>query len=97
MTNITKLEYITTSYSTSVDIPRSPSQVFNHIANHIPKFWPEDFEGESNRLDAQFTFRSGEGHYSKHRVSEFIENKKIVWLVTGSIRKSDGFEWTGTK
>jgi len=94
---MTKLNYINTAYSTSIEIPKSPAVAFNHIANNIPAFWPEDFEGESNQLNAEFTFRSGKDHYSKHRVSEFIDNTKIVWLVTDSIRKSDGFEWTGTK
>lgn len=28
---------------------------------------------------------------------EFVPNKKLVWLVTESIRKTDNFEWTGTK
>jgi hypothetical protein len=26
-----------------------------------------------------------------------VPNKKVVWRVTESIRKTEGFEWTGTK
>jgi hypothetical protein len=26
-----------------------------------------------------------------------VSNKKVVWLVTESIRKTDNFDWTGTK
>ncbi|MFI5124972.1 MAG: hypothetical protein ACHQDF_06580, partial [Chitinophagales bacterium] len=30
-------------------------------------------------------------------VVEFVPDKKLVWLTTKGIRKSDNFEWTGTK
>jgi len=33
----------------------------------------------------------------KNKIVEFIPNKKLVWLATESIRKTDGYDWTGTK
>ncbi|HEX4851904.1 MAG TPA: SRPBCC domain-containing protein, partial [Puia sp.] len=36
-------------------------------------------------------------HYSKSRVIELVPNKKVVWLVTESLRKTDNFDWSGTK
>jgi len=30
-------------------------------------------------------------------VIEFVPDKKVVWLVTESVRKTDNYEWTGTK
>jgi len=85
-------------YTTSIEVAKSPEVVFNHLLHDVAKFWPEDFEGESSKLNAEFIFRSGEGsHYSKNKVIELIPNKKVTWLVTESIRKTDNFDWTGTK
>lgn len=88
---------IKTNYTVSIEVVKSPAEVFNHILNDIPKFWPEDFEGESNKLNDEFVFRSDGGHYSKNKVVEFVLGKKVVWLVTESIRPTDNFDWTGTK
>ncbi|MBS1530550.1 MAG: hypothetical protein JSU01_09600, partial [Bacteroidetes bacterium] len=61
-------------------------------------YWPEEFKGECGKLNDEFVFRSGGGtHYSRHLVTEFVPGKKVVWLVTESIRKTDNFDWTGTK
>ena len=84
-------------YTVAIEVERSPADVFNHIVNDIPKYWPEDFEGECAKLNDEFVFRSEGGHYSKNLVTEFVPGKKVVWLVTESIRPTDNFDWTGTK
>jgi hypothetical protein len=90
--------YENVTYTVAIEVERSPEFVFNHILNDVSKFWPEDFEGESNKLNAEFIFTSGGGsHYSKNKVIELVPNKKVVWLVTESIRRTDNFEWTWTK
>lgn len=91
------LNYIEANYSVAIEVARSPIIVFNHLINDISKFWPEDFEGESTRLNDEFIFTTGDSHYSKNKVAELVPNKKVVWLVTESIRKTDGFDWTGSK
>jgi len=85
------------TYTVAIEVAKSPNDVFNHITNDLSKFWPEEFEGESTKLNDEFTFRTGDSHYSKNKVIEFVPNKKIVWLTTESIRKTDNFDWTGTK
>ena len=88
----------TAKYITSIEVVKSLEVVFNHLLHDVAKFWPEDFEGESSKLNDEFIFRSGEGsHYSKNKVIELVPNKKVAWLVTESIRKTDNFDWTGTK
>ena len=85
-------------YTTSVEIDKSPDVVFNHLLHDVAKFWPEDFEGESTKLNDEFIFTTGgDSHYSKNKVVELVPDKKVVWLVTESIRKTDNFDWTGTK
>jgi hypothetical protein len=87
-----------TKYTTSIEVAKPTEVVFSHLLHDVAKFWPEDFEGESSKLNDEFIFRSGEGsHYSKNKVIELVPNKKVTWLVTESIRKTDNFDWTGTK
>jgi hypothetical protein len=89
--------YTVANYTVAIEVAKSPNDVFNHLINDVAKFWPEEFEGESIKLNDEFIFRSGDSHYSKNKVVEFEPGKKLVWLVTESIRKTDNFEWTGTK
>jgi hypothetical protein len=84
------------SYTTSIEVPFSQKMVFDHI-NDVSKWWPEEFEGESTKLNDEFRLRSGDMHFSKQKLIEFEPNKKVVWLVTESIRKTDNYEWTGAK
>ena len=89
--------YTKARYTVSIQVEKSLRDVFNHIIHDVSKFWPEEFEGKSSKLDDEFIFRSGDTHYSKNRVIEFVPAKKVVWLVTESLRKPDNYEWTGTK
>ena len=79
-----------------IELAKAADDVFNHIIN-LAQWWPEDFEGDDIQLNTEFIFTTGDGHYSKNKVIEFIPNKKLVWLTIESIRKSDNYDWTGTK
>ncbi len=89
-------KYRPANYTVGIVIAKSPNDVFNHLIN-LKKWWPEDFEGEDIKLNSEFVFSTGDSHYSKNKVVEFVLDKKLVWLVTESIRKTDNFQWTGTK
>ena len=91
-----KKNYITTNYSVAIEVAKSPGDVFSHLIN-LKKWWPEEFEGESIKLNSEFVFRTGDTHYSKNKVIEFVPYKKVVWITTESIRKTDNYDWTGTK
>jgi len=77
--------------------------VFAHLIN--PKNWwvglfGEIIEGKSESINDEFSFRAGDGvHYSNQKLTELIEDKKIVWLVTESnlsfLKNND--EWARTK
>jgi hypothetical protein len=84
------------SYSTSIEVLFPPSVVFAHL-NDVSKWWPEEFQGASAALDDEFTLTTGDVHYSKQRIVEFVPFEKVVWLVTDSIRKPDNYVWTGAK
>jgi hypothetical protein len=83
-------------YSTSVEVPFPPAVAFANI-NKVAKWWPEDFDGESAKLNDEFVLSTGNVHISKQKVIEFVADKKVVWLTTESIRKTDNYQWTGTK
>jgi len=86
-----------TVYSVTIEVPRTPEAVFDVLINQVTGYWPEDIEGTIEALNDEFIFRSGADHYSKNRVTEFVPGKKLAWVVTDSIRKTDNFSWTGSR
>jgi len=93
---MTNNKYKSANYTVAIELAKFPDAVFNHLID-LSKWWPEEFEGESIKLNAEFVFRTGDAHYSKNKVLEFVPNEKLVWVATESIRKTDNFDWTGTK
>jgi len=93
---MTNKNYKAANYTVEMEIEKSPNEVFNYLIN-LKKWWPEDFEGEDIKLNSEFVFTTGDSHYSKNKVVEFVPTTKLVWLATKGIRKTDNFEWTGTK
>jgi len=87
----------TQKYTVAIEVAKPPKDVFDHLINDVPKYWPEEMDGKTTGLNDEFIFRTGDSHYSKNKVVEFVPDKKLVWLVTESIRKTDGFDWTGSK
>lgn len=94
------------SYSMTIEFKNSSQDVFSHI-NNVPEWWVRvaggqqtEFEGQSTKLNDEFILRHGKIHYSKHKLSEAVPNKKIVWFVTDSRLtwiKGNKEEWTDTK
>jgi hypothetical protein len=84
------------NYSVEIELAKTADDVFDHLID-LPKWWPEKFDGESIKLNSEFVFRTGDSHYSKNKVIEFVPDKKLVWLATAGIRKTDSYDWTGTK
>ena len=93
---MTNKKYKAANYKVDIQVAKPVNNVFNHVIN-LSKWWPEEFEGSCDKLNDEFVFRTGDGHYSKNKVIEFAPNKRIVWLTTESRRKADNFDWTGTK
>jgi hypothetical protein len=85
------------TYTVAIEVSKPGAEVFNHLLHDVSKFWPEEMEGQCAKLNDEFIFRTGDAHYSKNKVIECVPGKKVVWLVTDSIRKPDNFDWTGTK
>lgn len=88
--------YRSAVYTVEIELSKPPIVVFNHVIN-LSTWWPEEFTGEPLNLHREFIFKTGEGHYSKNKVIEYVPGQKIVWITTESMRKTDLFDWTGTK
>lgn len=84
-------------YTTSIIVRLPALKVFDAI-NDVTKWWTENLEGSSKKLNDEFTVRFGEVHYSKQKLTELIPGKKIVWLITDSRLNfiQNKQEWTNT-
>jgi len=86
-------------YNVSITVNAPDEQAFKSI-NSVSKWWTDNVEGSTEKLNDVFIVRSGDVHYSKHKIIEVIPNKKVVWLVTDSKLNwinNNKEEWTNTK
>src|SRR5258708_32442885 len=87
------------NYTATVEVEKSPTDVFKQVID-VSKWFSDEFEGKSSKLNDEFIIRAGDMHYSKHKLIEVIPNKKVAWLIIESKvdwLKKNKEEWTGTK
>jgi hypothetical protein len=84
--------------SASFTVDQSPAEAYAAI-NDVRGWWSRQIDGRTDKLDGEFTYRYKDIHYSRHRVTELIPGKKVVWLVLDSSLSfvEDKTEWNGTE
>jgi hypothetical protein len=86
------------NFTTTIVVDQSPAVVFAAV-NDVRGWWSGAFEGSTDKLGAEFTYRYEELHRSTQKVTELVPGKKVVWRVTDSYLSflEDKSEWTGTE
>lgn len=86
-----------TDYTLTLTVGTSAKAAFKCI-NSVTKWWTENLEGTSKKLNDEFTVHFGDVHVSTQKIVELIPDKKVVWLVTDCklnfIKNQQ--EWKGT-
>ena len=84
-------------YNTIITTDKTAKQAFKSISN-VSKWWTENLEGQSQKLDDIFTVRFGET-FVAHKIVEVVPDKKVVWQVTDCYLHwlKDKKEWKGTR
>jgi hypothetical protein len=84
-------------FTTTILVDQSPEQVFAAV-NDVRAWWTSEIDGRTDQLGAEFEYRYGDFHRSKHKISEWVPDKKVVWHVVDSRLGfvADPTEWNGT-
>jgi hypothetical protein len=85
-------------FTVAFTVDQTPEEAFAAI-NNVRGWWSGEIEGDTGKLGDEFTYRYKDLHYSKHRITEFIPSKRVVWLVVDGYLKftEDQSEWNGTQ
>jgi hypothetical protein len=85
------------SYSTRFHVRATPEAVYAAI-NDPRAWWDGEFDGSSDSVGDEFTYRYDDLHTSRQRVTGLTPNKRVSWLVVEGgptfVETSD--EWAGT-
>src|SRR5258708_5251085 len=87
----------TQDYSSAITVNATAQDAFNSI-NNVTKWWTENLEGKSQKMNDEFTVRFGTT-WKTFKIIEVVPSKKVVWQVTDCYMpwNNDKTEWTGTK
>ncbi len=86
------------NYNATIMVNQPANEVFKSI-NSVSKWWVENLEGDSHKLNDVFKIDFTGNNFVTHKIIEFVPNKKVVWLVTDCYLGwlKDKTEWTNTK
>lgn len=88
----------TTNFTTTLLVDRTPREVFNAI-NNVRGWWSEEIKGSTDTLNEVWDYHYQDVHRCKLKITEFIPDKKVVWLVLDNYFSftTDKSEWKDTK
>lgn len=85
-------------FKTTLVVDATPREVFDAV-NNVRGWWSENIEGDTDRLDATFSYHYQDVHRSKMKIAELVPGKKVAWHVRDNYFKftKDKSEWIGTE
>ena len=85
------------NFTAEFTVAQTPEQAFAAITD-VRGWWSENIEGATDQLDAEFTYRYQDIHYSKQRITELVPGHRMVWQVLDAYLDftDDPREWAGT-
>jgi uncharacterized protein YndB with AHSA1/START domain len=88
----------TRDFHSTFTVPQPPEDVFTAVT-HPQKWWTGDIDGTAHEVGDEFSYRYGDVHYSKQKVTDLEPGQRIVWQVVEShLPGNDDPEgWTGTQ
>lgn len=86
------------NFTTSFLVDKSPEKVFDAI-NNVRGWWSEEIDGSTDKLGAEYKYHFKDVHRCTMKVTEFVPNKKVVWLVLDNYFSftKDKNEWKDTE
>ena len=85
-------------YTHSFDVDVEPTKVFAAMTQ-VQAWWGRGIKGKSEELGDSFIYKHKDFHVSRQTVSEFNDDKRLVWTVSDSKINfvKNILEWENTK
>lgn len=84
-------------FTTTFALDTTPEHVFDAV-NNVRGWWSENIEGQTDKLNSEFSYHYQDVHRCKMKITELVPNKKVVWHVLDNYFKftKEENEWKGT-
>ena len=73
----------TRDFHSTFTVPQPPEDVFTAVT-HPQTWWTGDIDGTAHEVGDEFSYRYGDVHYSKQKVTDLEPGQRIVWQVVES-------------